>query len=137
MKKTIKQTLMGALSVLMLAGVAGTVIAPLSYAAGNCDHTKGLTGAVDENCSKGEGQATNLFSGNDSIVNTVINTMLFIAGILSVIMIIWSGIRYVTAHGDKNQVESAKSTLIYAIVGLILSIIAYAVVQWISGLWTK
>lgn len=83
------------------------------------------------------GTSQDKLTGSGGPIETVINTMLFIAGILSVIMIIWSGIRYVTAHGDKNQVESAKSTLIYAIVGLILSIVAYAVVQWISGLWTK
>ena len=67
--------------------------------------------------------------------DTVINTMLFIVGILSVIMIIYAGIRYATAHGDKGQVESAKNTLIYAIVGLVVSILAYALVNWVTGLF--
>ena len=70
-----------------------------------------------------------------SIVGTVINTMLFIVGILSVIMIIYAGIRYVTAHGDSKQVGDAKNTLIYAIVGLIISIVAYALVNWVTGLF--
>ena len=77
-----------------------------------------------------------MFGDSNSIVNTVINTMLFIVGILSVIMIIFSGIRYATAHGDKSQVESAKNTLIYSIVGLVVAIIAYAVVNWVVGLWS-
>lgn len=74
-------------------------------------------------------------TGSDGIINTVINTMLFIVGILSVIMIIYAGIRYATAHGDKGQVESAKNTLIYAIVGLVVSILAYALVNWVTGLF--
>ena len=74
-------------------------------------------------------------TGDSGIVNTVINTMLFIVGILSVIMIIFAGIRYVTAHGDKGQVESAKNTLIYAIVGLIIAIVAYALVNWVANLF--
>ena len=100
-----------------------------------CDTSQGLKGAVAENCSKGSGQAKDLFTGDKPIVTTVINTMLFIVGILSVVMIIFAGIRYTTAHGDKNQVTSAKDTLIYAVVGLVVAIIAYAVVNWITGLW--
>lgn len=69
------------------------------------------------------------------IVGTVINTMLFIVGILAVIMIIYAGIRYTTAHGDKSQVESAKNTLTYAIVGLVVAIIAFALVNWVVKLF--
>ena len=70
-----------------------------------------------------------------NIVGTVINTMLFIVGVLAVAMIIYSGIRYITAHGDKGQVESAKNTLIYSIVGLVVAIVAYAIVNWVIGLF--
>ena len=61
--------------------------------------------------------------------------MLFIVGILAVVMIIYAGIRYTTAHGDKGQVESAKNTLMYSIVGLVVAIIAYALVNWVTGLF--
>ena len=77
---------------------------------------------------------TELFD-DGGIVTTVINTMLFIVGILAVIMIIYAGIRYTTAHGDKGQVENAKNTLMYSIVGLVVAIIAYAVVNWVVGLF--
>lgn len=71
------------------------------------------------------------------IASKVVNVMLFIVGILAVIMIIFSGIRYITAHGDKGQVESAKNTLIYSIVGLVVAIIAYAIVSWVTGLFSS
>ena len=94
-------------------------------------------GAVEE-IQKGTGQVSSASSGADlpSIAKTVVNTMLFIVGILAVIMIIFSGIRYITAHGDKGQVESAKNTLIYSIVGLVIAIIAYALVTWVTGLFS-
>lgn len=70
-----------------------------------------------------------------STVQTVINTMLYIVGILAVVMIIYSGIRYITAHGDKGQVESAKNTLIYSVVGLVIAIVAYAIVNFVIGIF--
>ena len=78
-------------------------------------------------------------TGDDlpGIASKVVNVMLFIVGILAVIMIIFSGIRYITAHGDKGQVESAKNTLIYSIVGLVVAIIAYAIVSWVTGLFSS
>ena len=65
------------------------------------------------------------------IVTTIINVMLFIAGALAVIMIIYGGIRYITAHGDEKQVKVAKDTIVYSVVGLIIAIIAYALVTFI------
>ena len=62
---------------------------------------------------------------------TIINVMLFIAGALAVIMIIYGGIRYITAHGDEKQVKVAKDTIVYSVVGLIIAIIAYALVTFI------
>ena len=134
MKKLVKKFSIGLTAVLALALTASAFISAPTYAAGDCDYKKGLSGAVDKDCSQGDGQATSLFD-QDGVVNTIINTALFIVGILSVIMIIYSGIRYVTAHGDKSQVESAKNTLMYAVVGLVISIVAYAIVQWVTTLW--
>lgn len=77
-------------------------------------------------------------TGNEDlpgIAETIINTMLFIVGLLAVAMIIFAGIRYVTAHGDKSQIEGAKNTLIYSIVGLIVAIVAYALVNWVLKLF--
>lgn len=92
----------------------------------------GLDDAMEK--TQNDDMPTELFD-DGGIVTTVINTMLFIVGILAVIMIIYAGIRYTTAHGDKGQVESAKNTLMYSIVGLVVAIVAYAVVNWVVGLF--
>lgn len=67
------------------------------------------------------------------VISTVIGTMLFIVGLLAVVMLIYGGIRYVTSHGDKAQVTAAKETIMYAVVGLVVAIAAFAVVQWITN----
>jgi hypothetical protein len=99
--------------------------------ADNCQPGQGLTGAINANCASGEGQQTGNLFGNGSIVNNVINIMLFIIGILCVIMIIYGGIRYVISRGETEQVKNAKNTILYAIVGLIVAIVAYALVNWV------
>jgi archaellum component FlaF (FlaF/FlaG flagellin family) len=94
-----------------------------------CNIQGGLAGALDEKCSRGEGQQSELF-GPDGIVTLIINIMLFLVGILCVIMIIFGGIRYVTSTGDKGRVDGAKNTIVYAVVGLVIAIVAYALVNW-------
>ena len=66
-----------------------------------------------------------------TVVVDVINLMLYIIGILSVIMIIFSGIKYATSAGATDKVKSAKDTLIYSVVGLIIAIFAFAIVNFV------
>lgn len=81
---------------------------------------------------RGEGQPTELFSGPDAIVPKVINLMLFVVGVLAVFMIIYGGIRYVLSGGDSKKVTDAKNTVLYAIVGLVVAIVGYSFVNWVS-----
>ena len=74
--------------------------------------------------------------GNDQtsfgdIVSKIINFLLFFVGVVSVIMIIYGGIQYTTSAGDSGKVTNAKNTILYAIVGLIVSILAYAIVNFV------
>lgn len=66
-----------------------------------------------------------------SLIKTIINVLLFVVGALSVVMIIVSGIFYVTSTGDAGRVAKAKNTLMYSIVGLVVSFLAYAIVNWV------
>ena len=65
------------------------------------------------------------------IAKVVINVMLFLVGILAVIMIIYSGIIYVTSSGNAPAISKAKTTLTYSIVGLVVAIFAYAIVNFV------
>ena len=68
------------------------------------------------------------------VIKTVVNTLLFVIGALSVVMIIVGGILYTTSSGDTGKVTKAKNTLTYAIVGLVVAFLAYAIVNWVIGL---
>ena len=46
-------------------------------------------------------------------------------------MIIIGGFRYVTSQGDQTQMQSAKNTILYAVIGLIVAIAAYAIVSFV------
>ena len=67
----------------------------------------------------------------ESVVGTVINTILYVIGILAVIMIIFGGIQYTTSAGDQAKVTKAKNTILYGIVGLVIAILAYAIVNFV------
>lgn len=80
---------------------------------------------------RGQGQPTELFGGPTALIPRAINLMLFIVGILAIIMLIYGGIRYVLSGGDAGKVKDAKNTILYAIVGLVIAILGYAVVNWV------
>jgi len=79
----------------------------------------------------GGNQAGNTGADFSKLLEDVINILLFIIGAVAVIMIIVGGIRYTTSGGDQASVTSAKNTILYSIVGLVVAIMAYAIVNWV------
>jgi hypothetical protein len=71
--------------------------------------------------------------GVDVRVKDVINFLLFIIGVVSVIMIIIGGIKYTLSNGDSSQITSAKNTILYAVIGLVVALLAYAIVNFVVG----
>lgn len=86
--------------------------------------------------AKGEDQATDLF-GNNGIFQTITNVLLFIIGAISVIMLIIGGVRYVVSGGDQAAVTAAKNTILYAVVGIVVAILAYALVNFVITSFTE
>ena len=86
-----------------------------------------LGGGVND--AKGEGVAES--ANPAAIVTNVINVALWVVGVLAVIMLIWGGIKYATSAGDANKVTSAKNTVMYAVIGLVVAIFAYAIVNFV------
>ena len=99
--------------------------------------TASLSGSASAQVSEGINTATTSemkgksIDGKDGLIKTVVNVLLWAVGILSVIMIIFSGFRYITSAGDASKTKSAQSTLIYSVVGLIVAIMAYAIVNMV------
>ena len=101
--------------------------------------TASLSGSASAQVSEGINTATTSemkgksIDGKDGLIKTVVNVLLWAVGILSVIMIIFSGFRYITSAGDSSKTKSAQSTLIYSVVGLIVAIMAYAIVNMVTN----
>jgi hypothetical protein len=83
-----------------------------------------------DNSSQQCGQGQSALSG---IVKAAVTILSFIAGIAAVIMIIIAGFKYITSGGDAGGINSAKTTLIYAMVGLAIAALAQFLVHFVIG----
>ena len=88
----------------------------------------GLQGGADS--AAPTGAESDLF-GPDGIFRTISNILVFLIGAVSVVMLIIGGFRYVLSGGDSGNVESAKNTILYAIIGIIVAFLAYAAVTFV------
>ena len=75
------------------------------------------------------------FSTSETQVNdliaTIINIFSVVVGIIAVIMIVYGGFRYITSGGDSGKVTSARNTILYAIIGLIIVALAQFIVKFV------
>ena len=125
--KSIKIMLAGILAVPIMAlglSFAGTV----SQSVSAVDFNTGASGGASS--AQGSSQPSDLF-GNGGIFQKITNIALYLIGAISVLMLIYGGIRYTISGGDSKNVTAAKNTILYAIVGIIVAILAFAIVNFV------
>ena len=87
-------------------------------------------GACDANSSsaicKGKGESL-----SEGFVKPTINIILWVVGVAAVIVIVVAGLKYVTSSGNPSAVSSAKTTILYAVIGLVIAVTAYAIVNFV------
>lgn len=128
MKNRITKSLRALLLVPMMAFGLVAVAPVVANAA--CTDDVSIQNGVD--CAQGDEQSDELF-GSAGVFNTITNVLLFLIGAVSVIMLIIGGIRYTISGGDSTAVTSAKNTILYAIVGIVVALLAYAIVNFVVG----
>jgi len=69
----------------------------------------------------------------DSQIKSVLNYVFVIIGAVSVLMIMVGGIRYMLSAGDPQRTGSAKNTVIYALIGLVVAVAAFSIVNFVLG----
>ncbi len=69
-----------------------------------------------------------------TIFHNVVNAFLLFGGTVALFLIVWSGIRLILSGGDAKQVQSARQTMTYAIVGLIVVLSSFTIVLFIGYL---
>ena len=90
-------------------------------------------------CSKANMAASNPGSCESSendlnkTVKNVITAIIGVVGIIAVVMIIIGGISYATSQGDPQKVKKGKDTILYGIIGLVVALLAFAIVQFVLG----
>lgn len=119
------QTFLISLGLISIVGATAVAIAPSAGAINVFDACKG--NAKSKVCEAKDNDQVN------SLVQNIINILLMATGIIAVIMIIIGGIRYTLSNGDSSQISSAKNTVLYAVIGLVVSILAYAIVNFVVG----
>ena len=116
---------MGTLGAFVLAGVTALLLTAPTFAFD-------LSISDGANSARGADQASSLF-GATGIFTTISNVMLFAVGAISVLMVVIGGLRYVVSGGNSTNITTAKNTILYAVIGLVISLLAYALINFVIG----
>ena len=72
-------------------------------------------------------------AGLEGALANILNAVFFLVGALAVIALLYGAVKYITSTGDAARVKAAKDTIIYAIAGLVVAILAPAIVGFVIG----
>ena len=132
MIQTLKKNIALLITAVVVALSAGLMVPALSSAANLNDRVS--CGANELGVSKVtgcEGANADADTSIDTLIENVVNIFSVIVGVIAVVMIIIGGFRYVTSGGDSSNVTSAKNTIMYAIIGLIIVALAQIIVRFV------
>ena len=109
------------LAVVLLLAVLIIPVSSLQAACGD-PATGGLTGGI--NCAPASVSATDG-------VGRAVNILLYLVGVISLIVVIVGALRYVLSGGNPQATNAAKDTILYAVIGLVVALLAYAIVNFV------
>ena len=117
------------IAALLLLTVSAFVFVPVSTVGAQaltdvCAENKGESAVCDQQDEKADG-----------FIGTLVNVLLYIVGAVSVVTLIIGGVLYALSAGNSSSVAKAKNTITYSIVGIVVSVLAYAIVNWVFDLF--
>ena len=112
------------------------MLAPSAMLVGGTAYAACATGSNDsrDQVLSGIGETNNGHcddSGVQKTIAAVVNILSLIVGVAAIIVVILSGFKYITSGGEAGKVGNAKSTLIYALVGLAIAAMAQLIVHFV------
>lgn len=130
MKKVVLSAIAAVLMVLGLSGVA--TMSP-AYAKPICANGQPSTTDDMKGCPEwGTGAGSHLSQkGLMDSLQIVINVVVGVIGFIAVVMIIMGGISFATSQGDSSKVAKARNTILYGVVGLVVAMLAFAIVNFV------
>ncbi len=69
----------------------------------------------------------------EDIIEVLFSQLFVWLGVAAVVMIVFGGVQYILSSGDSNKVTTAKNTIKYAVIGLVLALLSFAIVKIIAG----
>lgn len=111
------------------AGVVG-IASPVSAADNKlvmCPDGKSYAASFDQCNNAGAAEKRSLMGTLQIVINVILAVLAFV----TVAMIIIGGINYSTSQGDAAKVKKAKDTILYGIVGLVVALLAFAIVNFV------
>jgi Type IV secretion system pilin len=81
-------------------------------------------------CKESQNQEDGVL-GKSGILTRVVKVLIFLTTIASVIVIIVAGIKYITSQGDSGAVSGAKNSILYAVIGLVIALVAQLIVSFV------
>ena len=120
-------------TLLFIGLTLGMLVSPLAIVGGSNYAFANAKSEIQSGISDAGGKDNN--KNLTTVITDIVKTMLFIVGLLSVVIIIYSGILYIISAGNSSTVQKAKTTLTYAVVGLIVAILSYAIVSFVVNIF--
>lgn len=116
-----------ALTIALLGGLVLTpALVSAAFKDGACQGVNTLNGSASTSCSGGAADKS-----VNNIIKTVIQVLSVIVGFIAVIMVIVGGLKMITANGDSGAIASARSTITYALIGLVVVALAQILVHFV------
>jgi hypothetical protein len=131
MNKRLQTWLAGlALSLMLILGLAMPVAAQTAQDEINNGLCSGSNFELTDNPGQCNTAGVDATTRINNIVHTIVNLLSAVVGVVAVIMIIVGGLRYVTSGGNDTSVTSAKNTILYAVIGLVVVALAQIIVRF-------
>lgn len=114
--------------VVAVLGIFGLSLMPnIAHATNICEQPNVSDAVLRANGCEGAGEQTKLSDLIIEIVKGVVGSL----AIVAVIFVVVGAINYMTSAGDSGKVQKAKNTILYALIGLIISVLAFAIVNFV------
>ncbi len=117
-----------AVAFLALFGLTSVSLAPATYADTICDNPN-----ISEEVKKSSGCSGGSSTDLSTVIGNILKAVIGIAGLVAAVYIVIGGVQYITSTGDSGKIAKAKNTILYALIGLVVCALAFAIVNWAIG----
>ena len=116
-----------ALSPVVFADQSGIISTPACNAVKNTNNPSQPDSGTLPGCTPNSKSAAKGLEQPGGLAAQIVDILLFAAGTVSLIFVLIGGFQYITSSGDSSRIKGAKDTLLYAIIGLVVTALAFAI----------